>query len=52
MVVSRGISNEDFGVEEDGVFFEGVVVDDVSVEVDMVGYGFEVSRDGRDFVVC
>lgn len=36
-------------MEELSVFFELVVVNDVSVKVDMVGYGFEVGGDSRDF---
>lgn len=46
--VGRGTGDEDLGAVEDGVLLEHVIVNDAGLEVDAVGEGLEVGRDGRD----
>lgn len=50
--VGRGTGNKDLGAVELGVLLELVVVDDAGLEVDTVGEGLEVGRDGRDPMSC
>lgn len=46
--VSRGTGNEDLGAKENGILSQLVVVDDAGLDVDSVGHGLEVGRDGGD----
>jgi hypothetical protein len=49
--VGRGAGDEDLGAVEDNVLLELLVVDDAGLEVDAVGHGLEVGRDGRDLAL-